>query len=382
MKAVLRTALAVVLVAGVATAVAAPAAPGDSDGVASCPAAGSTWSGNNPWCYPWQTDHDWLQRTVSVPSPADGKDLAGTEFRPVQVASGHRLPAVAILHGLGSNEHTMWWLARYLAGRGYVALTVTTAGNSAANFTNAMQAMVDYLRNPANPYAAFIDVNAIGAAGHSAGARATSWVQDSDYWSDSAHHHVNPERVRAVVALDNLTSDLQGDSGTYLLAPQCTLSQLAGRPVYTSGTTSEPITPRAPALGLASDDNAVTCPERNVLADPYEKEAAWSAWRSARIDTMELIPAGTNHLSFDEDASRTVTGDAHLQLIGELTKAWFDRYLGGDARGLASLVGPNLFGAARAAQLSTQLHSAAYLPEIHLNCPVFEAASGCAASPG
>lgn len=372
-----RTTLAAALVAVVTVVSQASADAGDADGVSSCPAAGSTWNGQNPWCYPWQTDADWLQRTVSVASPADGKDLSGTEFRPVDATPDNSLPAVAILHGLGGKEYSVWWLARYLAGHGYVVLTVTSASNNAAGFTNAMQAMVDYLRNPANPYAAFINPAAIGAAGHSAGARAASWVQDNDYWADPAHTQVKPNHVAAVVALDNLTSNLQGDSGTYLLAPQCTLSQVAGQPVYTSGLASEPITPRVPALGLASDDNAVTCPERNVVADPYEKEAAWTDWRGAGLDTMELVLAGTNHLSFDQDASRTLTGDAHLALIGAITKAWFDAFLRSDPTALPALIGPDLFGAARSSQLSQQLHSAAYLSQFALNCTDFENAADC-----
>src|SRR5439155_17689468 len=141
------------------------------------------------------------------------------------------LPAIAVLHGLSGKQTNMWWLTRYLAGHGYVALAVSTAGNNAANFQNAMKGMVDFLQAPApaNPYAAHIDVTRIGAAGHSAGARATSWIQDTD------------PAVRTVVALDNLTSDVNGDSGTYLLAPQCTTG------LYTSGLKSVPITPRVPA---------------------------------------------------------------------------------------------------------------------------------------
>jgi len=376
-KALLRTTVAAALVAVAAVAASASADAGDTDGVASCPAASSQWNGQNPWCYPWQTDSDWLQRTVAVPSPADGTNLSGTEFRPAGAPPGATLPAVAILHGLGGKEYSVWWLARYLAGHGYVALTVTTASNSAAAFTNAMQSMVDYLRSPTNPYAAFIDPAEIGAIGHSAGARAASWVQDNDYWTDTAHTAVKPDHVAAVVALDNLTSNLQGDSGTYLLAPQCTLSQAAGQPVYTSGFASEPITPRVPSLGMASDDNSVTCPERNLVADPSEKEAAWTAWRAAGLDTMELVLAGTNHLSFDQDASRTFTHDAHLELIGEIAKAWLDTYLGGDPTAIGALTGPALFGAPRGSQLSTQLHSAAYLPQLGIDCPTFETTAGC-----
>ena len=365
---------------GAASHVVARADVTEHDGVAACPDDGTPWDGSNPWCYNWQRDHPWMQTSgLTVPSPADGAGttLAGTEFRPAMVANGTRLPAVAILHGLGSKQQTMWWLARYLAGRGYVALTVTTAGNTAANFLNAMQAMADYLRSPDNPYALYVDLTRIGAAGHSAGARAASLIQDVDWWTDATKTTVRPNHVKAVVALDNLTSDQQGDSGTYLLAPQCTLSAESGRPIYTSGLNSLPITPRVPAMGLASDDNSVTCPERTVISDPDAKEAAWSKWRAGKIDSMELVLAGTNHLSFDEDASRTATGDEYLQLIGDLTRTWFDHYLAGDTQAIDRLLEANLFGAPRPTQLSSHFHSGAWLSEIPLDCTHFEDPAAC-----
>jgi hypothetical protein len=318
---------------------------------ASCPAPDSTWSGTDPWCYSWQGD--WQQTTVNVPSHSGGTALAGTIFAPATLSG--RIPAVAILHGLGGKEYSVWYLARYLAGHGYVALTVTTSGNQAANFTDAMQSMIDYLASGSNPYAAHIDTSRIGASGHSAGARAASWIQSAD------------TRVRAVVALDNLTGDLGGDSGTYLLAPQCTTG------IYP--TARGDIVPRAPAMGLASDDNAVTCPERNVVADPDAKKAAWSKWRAAHLPTMELVLKDANHFSFDQDISRTITGESYLHLISYATQAWFDRYLAGKSSAMRRLLGPNLLDAPRGPQLSTQFHSAAYVPDRAVDCPDFE--TGC-----
>jgi len=365
---------AVALVAVVAP-MAHAAVPGETDGVQSCPAPDSQWSGSNPWCYAWQTDRDWLQVDVSVPSPDDGADLAGRMFRPAD-SSGRRLPTVVILHGLGGKQSSMWWLGRYLAGRGYVALTVTTAGNQAVSFQHAMQAMLDYLRSGTSPYAPYIDVTRLGAVGHSAGARAASWVQDADHWTDATKTVAKSDPVRAVVAFDNLTSDLQGDSGTYLLAPQCTASEVAGQPVYTSGYGSTPITPRVPAMGLASDQESVTCPERNVVHDPDAKEAAWSKWRAAGLDSIELALGGTDHLSFDQDISRTYKGDAHLHDIGLLTLAWFDRYLLG--RGEPhTLFDGTLAGQPRAAMLSASFHSAAFVPDLGIDCPRFEDMASC-----
>lgn len=342
---VTRAILAAVLAAAlIAVTVPADALP------SSCPDPSSTWNGQNPWCYAWEGD--WRQTAVSVPSP-DGP-LRGTEFTPVRTTS--RRPALAILHGLGGNEHNMWYLGRYLGAHGYVALTVSTAGNNANDFLDAMRAMADFLRSPGNPLARYIDTTRIGAAGHSAGARATSWIQDVD------HTHAR-DHVEAVVALDNLTSNTAGDSGTYLLAPQCSTGIDTSSP-------DTPITPRVPALGLASDDNAVTCPERNVIPDPDAKKAAWSKWRAAGLPSFELVLRGANHLSFDQDASRTLTGEAYLQLVAELTGAWFDAYLGRSPAALRRLTGASLFGVPRDEQLSTQFRSAAYLPG-RLDCADF-----------
>lgn len=316
---------------------------------ASCPAAGTFWSGTNPWCYGWEGD--WVQTTVSVPSHSGGVALTGTEFAPAAMPAS-RLPAVAILHGLGGKEYSQWWAARYLAGHGYIALTVTTSGNQATNFTDAMQSMIDFLASGTDPYAAHVDTAKIGAVGHSAGARAASWIQSED------------ARVRAVVAFDNLTSDLGGDSGTYLLAPQCTTG------IYT--TTRGPITPRAPAMGIASDDRAVTSPE---CGDPDIKKAAWAKWRAAGLPSVELVLRDANHFSFDQDISREVTGEAYLHLIGYVTQAWFDRYLRGDKNAMKRLLGPALLDAGRDEQLSTQFHSAAFVPDRHVDCGDFSVAA-------
>jgi predicted dienelactone hydrolase len=372
------TVAAVVALVAIALPVAHAAVAGETDGVQSCPAPDSQWSGSNPWCYDWQTDRDWKQVDVTVPSADDGADLTGRMFRPA-VTNGRALPAVVILHGLGGKQSSMWWLGRYLAGRGYVALTVTTAANQAVSFQHAMQAMLDYLRSGSSPYAALIDVTRLGAVGHSAGARAASWIQDADHWSDAAKTMAKPDAVRTIVALDNLTSDLQGDSGVYLLAPQCTASDVAGQPVYTSGVGSTPITPRVPAMGLASDDESVTCPERNVVHDADAKKAAWSTWRAAGIDSLELVLRDANHLSFDQDGSRTVTGDAHLHDAGALTLAWLDRYLQKHPDSSA-LFGTTLVGQPRAAMLSASFHSGAFVPDLPVDCPQFEDAATCPSS--
>ena len=131
-----------------------------------------------------------------------------------------------------------------------------------------------------------------------------------------------------------------------------------------------------PALGIASDANSVTCPERNVVADPSAKEAAWQTWRGAGLDSIEMVLRGANHLSFDQDISRSATGDAYLQVSGQMTASWFTAHLEGERSGLVDLLGPSLYGAPRADRLSSQFHSAAFVPSLGFDCDQLEVA-GC-----
>jgi len=99
-------------------------------------------------------------------------------------------------------------------------------------------------------------------------------------------------------------------------------------------------------------------------------------WRAAGIDSLELALRDANHLSFDQDVTRTATGDAHLHDVGVLTAAWLDRYLlhRGDPH---PLFGSALVARPRADVLSTSFHSGAYVPDLGIDCAHFEDAAAC-----
>jgi len=335
---------ALAVLVGVLVPVAQATPPG-------CPATGSA---SNPICFSWQGD--WVQQAASVPSYGDpSKSYAGEVFTPTGAPAGLR-PAVALLHGLSGRMEQVWWHARDLAGHGLVAITVTNTGTSADSFADAMRSMEAYLK--AHSGALSVDTARVGLAGHSAGARAASLVQQEPSILQAA----------AVVGLDNLTSNTVGDAGNSVFNPSCTAGALPGTA----------ITPRAPGLGIASDAASTTCPSNR---DPDQKKAAWSVWRGAGKPTVEVVEKGTNHLSFAQTATTTVDGGEKLRIAAYFARTWFERWLKLDPAATDRLFDPRAgLGARRDSFLSTTYHSAAYLPDRSVDCASF-AEAACALTP-
>jgi hypothetical protein len=223
-----------------------------------------------------------------------------------------------------------------------------------------MQSMADFLVTGANPYSALVDPARIGAAGHSEGARAASAVQDVD------------ARFGAIVAFDNLTQDLgAGDAGSAIYAPCAATGISFGPP--------QPITPRKPAMGFASDEPAATCAENT---DPAQKETAWSKWRAYGLDSMEIDFRATNHMTFAQIGTATQpTQEQELELFSFYTAAWFDRSLKNDPLALGDLTGASVFGVPRDSILSAVYRSGAFLPAQGINCTDFTLAACPAALP-
>ena len=330
----------------------------------------------DPQCFDWQGS--WVAQAVTIPSRNAGVTYQGTVFAPAYPqAFGGVLPGIVLLHGLNGTQYDVWWAARYLAGHGYVAIAATVsgsnetyvsvdgktyqrAGNGPDDYVVAMQSMADFLTTTGNPYFNLVDPTRIGAAGHSEGARAASGVQDVD------------NRFGAIVAFDNLTSDLgAGDAGTAVFAP-CPATGITFGP-------SQPITPRSPAMGFASDEPAVTCPSNT---DPAQKETAWDKWVNAGIDSMEIAFRATNHMTFAQLGSATAPGqEQDLQLFSFYTGAWFDRYLKNDPLALGDLTSASVLGQPRDNILSLSYLSGAYLPAQRINCINFSTEACLAPSP-
>jgi hypothetical protein len=129
--------------------------------------------------------------------------------------------------------------------------------------------------------------------------------------------------VGALVAWDNLASDLQGDAGSPSgggAAGSLIGGELPGG--------SMPVTPRVPALGEANDKTGTTEPANT---DPDQKKTAFSTWRAAGQPAMQVVFTGSGHLDWAQAPSnRTAAKEAELKLFEYYTRAWFDRWLRGD----------------------------------------------------
>jgi alpha-beta hydrolase superfamily lysophospholipase len=162
-----------------------------------------------------------------------------------------------------------------------------------------------------NPFAALLDADRIGIAGHSLGAGAVSFIGQKD------------PRVDAIVGWDNLRAPTT--------SPLC--------PAAPATRTPPPIT--KPALGMAADYGLTQTP---YTADPLRaaKSVAFAAYRLAGVDSAEIVIRGGTHYEFSFIPGNTVPiplGAATLRgidMVAWYTIGWFDRYVkGGDAGALA-----------------------------------------------
>jgi dienelactone hydrolase len=263
------------------------------------------------------------------------------------------------------------WSARDLAGHGYVVLIVAALGQggsepvgvgpclvsnptsgscplpgppgdfspisiNSSNLVDAEISGVDWLLSSSDPLP--VDPSRIGAEGFSAGAIASSIAQQLD------------PRLKAIVALDNLTSRRSGDEGQ------------ASCPANDSVEPGDLIVPRAPALGEASD----SCPVDLIGAD--RKKDGWSHWRAATVPSMEVVFKGTTHMSFGGGKTGTKTPEQTTHEFEYYVRSWFDRWLQGDTSAESSLLSSTVEGAPTASFLSATYHSAAYLPDLGVDC--------------
>jgi hypothetical protein len=299
------------------------------------PAASATGTGG---ACPSAPHYDWMgtdvEQAVSITTP-DGTD-AGEVFRPAaKTTYPGRRPGIMIMHGLGGSQCDVWWAARDFAGHGYSVLTFTTTQFEPATYYRDAQSALQFLAGPDNPYAAYTDPSRLGAAGHSQGAIIAAMLQ-----ADPANH------VSAIVGFDNLHKYETNDPGGAALCGP-TLSE------------SQPMTPRAPALGEAEDTACVTAPQDT---DPAVKETGWSWWRSAHIPAIVVDIAGTQHLDWADPDGEVDPNLIHL--FAYYAQAWFDRWLLHEPGAQARLLAPTVLGKPFAQLLSTHYLSGAYLPGV------------------
>jgi dienelactone hydrolase len=320
----------------------------------------------------------WQSRSFRAPSRRTGAMLSGTVFAPRPLPPpGTRLPVVVIAPGSGPGVETMYhWSARDLAGHGYLAVSIDPQGvgrsqtfppgggtegvpfQQADNYVDALRSGIDFALSPGNPWRALADARRVGIAGHSLAARAASYLQGGD------------RRVRALVAWDNLASDLQGDAGSASgggAAGSLIGGELPGDP--------QPVVPRVPALGEANDNPGSTDPANR---DPEIKKTAFALWRMRGQPAMELSFAGSGHLDWAQAPSnRSAAKLEELKLFEYYTRAWFDRWLRGDRAATARLLARTVDGRAVADVLSSTWRSGAAFDGV--DCPDVRAA--CPAAP-
>lgn len=252
-------------------------------------------------------------------------------------------PVVVVLPVGCSLKEEVTWVGPLLASQGYVVMVVSAVIEAVDNVSACARLAslaLGFMASPANPYLAATDTTRTGGIGYAQAGRVLVQVQNSDV------------RFKAIVVWDNLTKSDVPDPGS----PSC-----AGD----AGTT---ITPRAPAIGIASEQCDVTV----LGADA--KKTGFAAWRTSGMPAMEVVLAGADHGAF-----ATGSGKASL-FIAHYTRQWFDRWLKGDStattRLLEPIVNPGLGSAptSRTTLLSSVWRSALFLdghdcPDLRSSCP-------------
>ncbi|MCU0689398.1 MAG: hypothetical protein MUE97_06640, partial [Phycisphaerales bacterium] len=210
-------------------------------------------------------------------------------------------------------------------------ITEPSSGGSLTSYNTAARSGVDYLVSSSSPYASSTNVDRIGAAGWSLGARALVRTQQEDL------------RIDALVAWDNLAKSETGDMGS----PSCN---------------NEPTTltiPRAPAMGQASEScsNGLT-----------SKVVGFEHWRAAGVPAFQVTFEGSTHFWWGSTGSATARAR-----IDHYTRAWFDLWLKNDPTATDRLRSTEPAGTPLAIVLSDQYVSASFLNGQH--CPDLRA--GC-----
>lgn len=286
--------------------------------------------------YSWEGDSNYQPVTIpSLTHPNGIASFSGEIVSPQDLTAypGPR-PVVLLQHGLGGNLCGLWFLARDLAGHGYVSVVWTSPPNSNMalaflNGTDAMRSAIVWVRSAANPLASISDGQRIALGGHSMGSIVTSLVQgDPD------------PGLKAAIALDNLRHWLSGDPGG--AGPEC------------AGDLGHEVTPRVPALGFAKDE---TCDSEPTVAPPDLKQPGFLHWRAHQVPSMELVMRGFAHSDFAGG------GDEQQRLdLDWYVRAWLARWVLDDTSADATLLAETVNGRPTTDVLSTQFLSGAYLP--------------------
>jgi hypothetical protein len=369
--------VAALVVIGVVTPIAA-AAPIDDDRCGYQPAVVAPNARRAQPRFDWNDDA--VETSVRFRSRTC-TDLNGTLYAPATLPK-KPMPGVVVLPPSGgvADESQVAYIARTLASNGYLAITADPQGvgdsgvlsNPACttepgesnpspcpgvpfqtmdNWMELARSTLDFFLSPANPYRSHLDGDAIGAVGHSLGARASSYLQDPRFDGAGA------VRIGAVVGLDNISSNYYGDSSAGG-GNSAANDVVVGQPL----PGDEPIAISVPGLGLASD---------GTNADPDFKKFAFARWRDVGVPSGMLVFEGVVHDDFSQAAA---SDEAMLHRFAYYTLAWFDRWLRSDKTATDRLLARNVLGVEAPTLLSDTQRSAWFLPGV-MQCDDWRA--GC-----
>lgn len=331
---------------------------------------GSVLPGGPAESYDWQGEYQ--ETAVCFPSRQSGAQLYGFLIAPKDLGPGP-YPVVVIGPGSGgiANAGDYLWSARELAAHGYIALVEDPQGvgsseiigecgldgcpgvpfQQASNFVDGLESATDFVFSAAHPWLESADLAHVGMAGHSLSARSGAYAQGID------------ERIGAVVAWDNLSSDLYGDAGISSGGGVC------GSLIGLELPNSLPVTVRVPAMGQASDRVGTCAPWNN---DPDLKKTAYHYWRAAGTPSMQLVFKDAVH----GDWAQTSGSDGEqLRMFQQYTRAWFDLYLKQDESARARLLLRAPLEQPLAEALSSDFRSAVFMPEAGVDCE--DLVAGC-----
>lgn len=308
---------------------------------------------------PWRNETLWAgsHERIHVLNRWGAKLTADLWGPPDLFTAGERRPVVVITTGsIQANARMYFWAAQTLAEAGYVAITYDVQGQGEsetfghrdtgqiwcgavdqsdlpvflreigpcpgfpfqqpANFGGGAVGMHNFALStpqdpwehhsagtgtaPFNPWHEYVDGTRVGAAGHSFGAAAVSFLQ--------AHPELLREPVKAIVAWDGLS--------TCQTRSDCQPSNVNA--------------PLVPALDLRNDYFFAWL---TILSPPNPQNSldAFDHWREAGVDTATIALRGGTHMEYTSVPNNILGATRYGQdLAAHYTLAWFDRYLRDD----------------------------------------------------
>ena len=283
---------------------------------------------------PFRTIKRWTEagrgRVAPVAFKAtNGATLRGHVFAPPAKVARPRdgFPGVVITDGsIQAYEELYFWAAQDLAESGYVVMTYDVQGQGDAsllgddcpgacsgvpyqqdyNFFQGAEDSLSFFVGADMPFADLVDLDRVGLAGHSLGARAISHVGQCD------------DRVRTIVAWDNLHP----------------VTSCAGVRIPEEHRTKQLI--NVPALALTNDYGFFTT-ANDTAPNRDSKTAGFRQVAAAGLDAQIVTLRNATHLAYTHIPLVFQSNQLGERMASYYTKAWFDLQLKGDRTGFDRL---------------------------------------------